>query len=293
MRQAIWLFLLFGLAAGTAAGQDQDKPKEEPKEVPKEEPKSQPKAPTAPEILEKFQGAFYYPGADMKARVTMDLINESGKKRTRVLSMLRKNAAKGKEQKYFLYFHEPGDVRRTAFLVWRYPEKDDDRWIFIPAVNSVRRVAASDSRSSFVGSDFTYEDISGRDLSADIHTLLREEKLGAADCYVVQSAPKSATDYTRKVAWIDRKTFLPRKEEYYDAQAEVARRFSADKIEDVPVGEGEAKRTIPTITRRTMRNVKSGHRTEVAFGSVAYDVGLDDAVFTERSLQDPPAKWIR
>ena len=293
MRHAIWLFLGVGLAAGAAAGQEQEEPKEEPKAETKEEPKSAPEALTAPEILERSQEAFHYPGADMKARVTMDLITGSGKKRTRVLSMLRKNAAKGKEQKYLLYFHDPGDVRRTAFLVWKYPEKDDDRWIFIPAVNSVRRVAASDSRSSFVGSDFTYEDISGRDLSADSHALLPEEKLGDADCFVVRSEPRSATDYTRKVAWIDRKTFLPRKEEYYDAQAEVARRFSADKIEDVPVGEGEAKRTIPTITRRTMRNVKSGHRTEVAFGSVAYDVGLDDAVFTERSLQDPPAKWIR
>ena len=87
---------------------------------------------TAAEIVDRAQAAFYSPGADMKARVVMDLINAEGKKRTRVLSMLRKNLPGGREQRYFLYFHEPGDVRRTAFLVWKYPEKDDDRWIFIP-----------------------------------------------------------------------------------------------------------------------------------------------------------------
>jgi outer membrane lipoprotein-sorting protein len=249
--------------------------------------------PTAAELVAKSQQAFYYPGADMKATVTMALITADGKTRSRVLTMLRKNDPRSASQKYFLYFHEPGDVRRTAFLVWKYPEKDDDRWIFIPAVNMIRRVAARDSRSSFVGSDFSYEDVSGRDLSADTHTLLREEKLGDADCYVVQSVPGTATDYTRKLTWIDKKTLLPRREEYYDARNELARLFTADAIVDIPAGEGAVQKTYPTVTKRTMKNVKSGHRTEVSFSSVVYDVGLDDGLFTERSLQSPPQRWIR
>ncbi len=244
---------------------------------------------TAAGILEKSEQAFYYPGSDMKARVVMDLINADGKKRTRVLTMLRKNVPGGREQRYFLYFHEPGDVRRTAFLVWKYPEKDDDRWIFIPAVNMIRRVAARDSRSSFVGSDFTYEDVSGRDLPADTHALLREEKLGDADCYVIQSIPKTSAEYTKKIAWIDKATFLPRKEEYYDARNEVARVFTADKIESISAG----GKVFPTVTRRTIKNVKSGHRTEVTFTNVSYNAGIEDGVFTEHSLQNPPRKWIR
>jgi outer membrane lipoprotein-sorting protein len=184
-------------------------------------------------------------------------------------------------------------VRRTAFLVWKYPERDDERWIFIPAVNTVRRVAASDSRSSFVGSDFSYEDVSGRDLSADTHTLLREEKLGDADCYVIQSVPRTATEYTKKLAWIDQKTFLSRREEYYDAQGELARLFTADTIENIAVGEGAARKTYPTVTKRTMKNVKSGHRTEVSFSDVSYNVGVDDRLFTERALQTPPLRWIK
>lgn len=248
--------------------------------------------PAATEILEQSQRAFYYPEKDMKAKVTMELVTDTGRKRTRVLTMLRKNVAGSRDQKYFLYFHEPGDVRGTAFLVWKYPEQDDDRWILIPAVNMVRRVAASDSRSSFVGSDFTYEDISGRDLPADTHTLVREEQLGEVNCYVIQSVPKTAAEYTKKLSWIDETTFLPRKEEYYDAQNEVARVFTADMIESISAGGGEMKKTVPTVTRRTMRNVKSGHRTEVRFDSVAYDLGLDEDVFAERALQNPPRKWI-
>lgn len=248
----------------------------------------------ATEILAKSQEAFFYAGPDMKAKVTMDLIAPGGAKRTRVLTMLRKNDGRrrgtGRNQKYFMYFHEPGDVRGTAFLVWKYPEKDDDRWIFVPAVNMVRRIAARDNRSSFVGSDFSYEDVSGRDLSADTHSLLREEKLNGADSYVIQSVPKGAADFTKKISWIDQKTFLPLKEEYYDAQGELARLFTADRIENVGGGGGKS---YPTAVRRTMKNVKSGHATEVVFSGVAYGVGLDEGVFTEAALQNPPRKWIQ
>ena len=247
-------------------------------------------APNAAEIVERSQQAFYYPGGDMRARISMDLITRGGQKRSRVLTMLRKNG-RGGEQKYFLFFHEPGDVRRTAFLVWKYPERDDDRWIFIPAINAVRRIAASDSRSSFVGSDFSYEDVSGRDLGAGVHSLLRGEKLGGAACYVIERKPKEPADYTRKLSWVDKATFLSRKEEYYDAQNQLARLFTADAIEDVAQGEG--KKAYPTIVRRTMKNVKSGHRTEVRFAGVAYELGLGEDVFTERALQSPPARWIQ
>ena len=119
---------------------------------------------TAESIMKKYQKAFYYAGKDMKAKVLMTLINKQGKMRTRELVMLRKNMGKNGEQKYFMYFNSPADVRRTTFMVWKYPERDDDRWLFIPAINLVNRIAANDNRSSFVGSDFTYEDISGRDL---------------------------------------------------------------------------------------------------------------------------------
>lgn len=240
-------------------------------------------------IIHRSQQAFYYAGGDMRAKVTMQLVTADGKTRTRVLTMLRKNAASGETQKYFLYFHEPGDVRRTSFLVWKYPEKDDDRWIFIPAVNMVRRIAASDSRSSFVGSDFTYEDLSGRDVGADEHRLVREERLGDADCYVVESLPKTPAEFKKKLSWIDKRSFLPRKEEYLDAQGDVARVFTADVVSAVPARSG----TLSTVTKRTMKNVKSGHRTEVTFADVAYDVGLDDRDFSERSLQSPPPGWIR
>ena len=248
---------------------------------------------SAVRIIENSQLAFYYQGDDMKARIIMELIDKDGGKRTRVMTMLRRDETEGGNQRYFIYFHKPGDVRRLTFMVWKYPQKEDDRWIFIPAVDLIRRIAADDKRSSFVGSDFTYEDISGRDVASDTHTLLRSEMLEERECYVIQSVPKEPTEYTKRLSWIDKKTFLPLKEEYYDAQNELFRVFTADKIEEITGAEGKDKKVFPTVTKRTMKNVKTGHRTEVTYKSVSYNLGLKDKDFSERQMRRPPRSWIR
>lgn len=250
-------------------------------------------AASAEEVMERSQRAFHYAGADAKGKLTMELINRDGGKRVRVLTMLRRNRESGGDQKYFMYFHEPGDVRRLTFMVWKYLAREDDRWIFIPAVDLIRRIATEDKYSSFVGSDFSYEDVSGRDVAEDTHTLLHEEALGDRETFVIESVPREAATFTKRVSWIDKENFLPLKEEYYDAQNELRRVFTADRIEDIATGEGDSRRVYPTIMKRTMRNVKTGHRTEVTVNSVTYDLGLKDADFSERRMRRPPRSWIR
>lgn len=237
------------------------------------------------EIIKRSQQAFYYAGSDMKADVDMTLTNKAGKTRFRKMTMLRVNVEGSLDQKFYIYFHRPADVRGTTFLVLKYPEKDDDRWLFISAIKLVKRIASSDQFSSFVGSDFTYEDISGRDLKADDHRFLKTEQVNDKSAYVVESMPTSPAAYTRKVSWIDTTTLLPLKEEYYDLQSELYKVFSADRIENV--------KGIPTIMKRSITNVKRSHRTEVLYKTVDYGLGMPDSVFTKRALRRPPLKWIK
>ncbi|MEW6410194.1 MAG: outer membrane lipoprotein-sorting protein [Nitrospirota bacterium] len=241
---------------------------------------------TAEEVMKKSQAAFLYQGKDFKARVMMKLISKGGAERIRELTMLRKNYGDvGGDQKYFIYFFQPADVRDMTFMVYKYPAKDDDRWLFVPAINMVRRIAAQDKRSSFVGSDFTYEDVSGRDIEDDTHAIVKEERLGARDCYVVKSTPKAGdVDYSYKISWIDKTNFLPLKEEYYDRKGELYKVFTADEIKDV--------KGFPTVTKRTMKNLQSGHRTEVTYTKANYNIGLPDDAFTERYLRKPERRWI-
>ncbi|MBI4684396.1 MAG: outer membrane lipoprotein-sorting protein [Nitrospirae bacterium] len=243
-------------------------------------------AATPDEIMKKSQAAFLYQGKDFKSRVMMKLVSKGGQERIREMTMLRKNyGLPGGEQKYFIYFFQPADVKDMTFMVYKYPGKDADRWLFIPAISMVRRIAAKDKYSSFVGSDFTYEDVSGRNLEDDNHSIAKEEKYNGKDCFVVKSTPKAADmEYRYKLSWIEKTGFLPLKEEYYDKRGEIYKVFTADELKDV--------KGFPTITKRTMKNLQSSHMTEVTYLKVDYNIGIEDSLFSERFLKQPPKKWI-
>ena len=124
----------------------------------------------------------------------------------------------------------------------------------------------------------------GIDSSNNSPVVLLKEKSGERDCYVVKSAPKAGdADYSHRLSWIDKTTFLPVKEEYYDQKGELYRLFTAEEIKEVD--------GLPTITRRMMKNLQSGHATEVTYTRVEYNIGIEDALFSERFMRQPPKKW--
>jgi hypothetical protein len=241
----------------------------------------------AEEIMRRSSLVQFYSGNDMKSKVTMRLLSKEGGERVRVLIMARRNVKTGGDQKYFILFLQPADVRDMTFLVWKYPQRDSDRWLYIPAIKLVKRIAADDKRSSFVGSDFSYEDVSGRAAEEDNQMLLREEKYEGKEVFVVKSVPKDekSVDFGYKVSWVDKGSFVLWKEEYYDKRGSLYKVFTADEVKPI--------QGFPTTVKRTMRNVETGHWTEVTYGEVKYNLGLADSLFTERSLRNPPRELAR
>ena len=241
----------------------------------------------AEEIMRRSALVQYYSGNDMRTKVTMRLLSKEGGERVRELVMTRRNVKAGGDQKYFILFLRPADVRDMTFLVWKYPLKDSDRWLYIPAIKLVKRIAANDKRSSFVGSDFSYEDVSGRAVEEDNHALLREEKYEGKEVLVIKSVPKNekSADFGYKVSWIDKGNFVLWREEYYDKRGSLSRVFTADEVKSI--------QGIPTTVKRTMKNVQTGHWTEVTYEEVKYNLGLVDSLFTERSLKNPPRELVR
>ncbi|MCP4455017.1 MAG: outer membrane lipoprotein-sorting protein, partial [Planctomycetes bacterium] len=117
--------------------------------------------PDVKEIVKKANLVAYYQADDGKAKVTMTITPRQGPKRKREFNILRKDVVDGGDQNYYVYFLNPPDVRKMVYLVHKHVDDDDDRWLFMPAIDRVNRVAAGDKRTSFVGSDFLYEDVSG------------------------------------------------------------------------------------------------------------------------------------
>jgi outer membrane lipoprotein-sorting protein len=234
---------------------------------------------SADAIVAKANQASYYAGKDGSAKVKMVLSDG----RTREFAILRRNADEGLDQKFYVYFTAPADVRKMAYLVHKKPGGNDDRWLFLPALNLVKRIAPGDKRTSFVGSDFLYEDVSGRSLAEDVHELIETTDTQ----YVIKNTPKSpaTVEFASYTVWIDKASFLPRKAEYLDKRGTLYRRVAASKVETVG---GH-----PTVMESTVEDLISGSRTVNTFTDVAYDMGLKDRLFTERFLRRPPREVTR
>lgn len=216
-------------------------------------------------------------GNDERSETTMTLLTKQGEKRIRKMEMLRLGKASAK--KVLIHFLEPADVRGVGFMVWRHKGKDDERWLYLPSLKMVRRIAAADKRGSFVGSDFVYEDVAGRDADQDNHTLIRSEKINDQDGFVVESVPKDpkSAEYSKKISWVRKDNFVVIKETYTDKQGKELKQFAVDKLEQI--------QGIWTILQMTMRNVQTGHYTIVTWDKVKYNTGLSDDNFTERYLR--------
>ena len=129
---------------------------------------------SALDIIKQSNLAAVYPASDGRTEARMLIVDKQGRKQQRQFTILRKNIEKGGNQHYLVVFSRPSDVARTTFLVEKRPGQDDHRWLYLPGLDLVKRISAGDKRTSFVGSTFFYEDISGRDISQDNFELLEE-----------------------------------------------------------------------------------------------------------------------
>jgi hypothetical protein len=139
-----------------------------------------------------------------------------------------------------------------------------------------------------MGSDFSYEDVSGRHWSKDSHKLLGEETLGATPVYVLESTPKEPEErLARMKYWIDKQTFMPLKVEFYDQDGRIYKSYESGQVTDV--------QGIPTIMVRTMTSPLEGTRTVILVNpkNLRYDIGLKETDFSERSLKNPPTAYFK
>ena len=238
---------------------------------------------TADAIVAKANLASYYAGDDGLSDVAMTITDSQGRQRIREFRILRKDITDGGEQKFYVYFEKPADVAKMVYMVWKHLDRDDDRWLYLPALDLVRRIAASDKRSSFVGSHFVYEDVSGRNPEADTHELVSED----GDFYVLKNTPKDSqgVDFAYYTVQIRKDNFLPVKAEYYDDQEKLIRSIEALKVEDV--------QGYPTVVSSKAVDLLRGGETTMSFNNVRYDVGIGEDVFAERYLRRPPVQWVK
>ena len=211
---------------------------------------------------------------DMKSDMTMKLIDKKGRERVRTVRIIRQG-----DERQIMWFLAPADVRGTSFLRISNEDRNDDMWLYLPAFKKVRRIATKARKENFMGSDFTYEDMEKRKLKDYTYKLVREERLGDHECYVVESIPKESvdSDYSKIISWVWKDDYLIIKEEFYDGKGELR------KVKTMSGLEKHNQYWIPGGLK--MENVQKQHVTDIAFDNIEVDTGAEDDLFSTAYLQ--------
>jgi hypothetical protein len=222
---------------------------------------------------------------DVTQKFTMTLVDSRGSKRVRDLVTYAKEYG-ARETRTITFFQSPSEVKGVGFLAWSYPNRDDDQWLYLPALKRVRQITANTRRQSFQGSDFSYEDLQLFDDIRDwteedaASALIKEnETIDGMPCAVIEVRPKEKEiQYSRFILWLDRKESTFRKIEFYDVKDDAL-------LKVLGFGDWKTVDGVPTPHRLEMVNSKKGTRTLMEFAEVRYNQGLADEIFTQRYLE--------
>ena len=217
---------------------------------------------------------------DLTGQLTYTNISKSGRKQTRTLEQHILRTQKG-EYTYnlLLEFISPQDVAGTSTLTLQHERKDDEQWLYLPALRMSKRISPSKKSDRFMGTEITYEDLSGylsEPLDDYQYSLLGEETINGRTAYKVEALPKQGirTQYGKRQLWIDKATHLMAKTLFYDHKSELLKTYEATEIR--PVGSGEHYRA----HQIKMENVQTGNTTMVKYEDFVINEGVDAAMFS-------------
>jgi len=237
----------------------------------------------ARKIILKANLASYYSGDDGRAQARMIIVDAQGNKQMRQFTILRKDQNDLGDQDMLVFFSRPTDVKGTVFRVLKKVESTDDRWLYLPALDLVKRISAGDKRTSFVGAHFFYEDISGRNPNEDNFTLLTTNNR----YYTLKAEPKdkASVEFTHYIVNIDKSTFLPMTVVYFNQQGNKTRSLEVLKTKVID--------GFTTVLHSRMTQHADGSYTDMQLRKVKYNLGFPDSIFSERSLRKLPKVWLK
>ncbi len=177
-------------------------------------------------------------------------------------------------------FDTPRDVKGTAFLNYTHKKGDDDQWLYLPALKRVKRISSRNKSGSFMGSEFSYEDITSQEIEKYTYKWIREEIYEGNDCFVSERYPvdKKNSGYSRQVAWIDKEEYRTWKVEYYDRKNMHLKTLTMSDFE-------QYKSKFWRALELYMVNHQTGKSTLLQFSNYKFNVGLTDADFNKNSLK--------
>jgi hypothetical protein len=232
-------------------------------------------------------------GKDARTTMRMKLFDRHGRSRERALTMvsLRGRGTPGAASdapdgdRLLLRFTYPNDIRGTGFLVWEHPDGEDERFLYLPSLGRVRRIAGAETQESFVGSDFTYEDIGGREFDEYSYAIAEENASWTPPsggvprpAWRLESRREDpSAQFPRVVSTILKDSFVVVAADIYNRRNEKQKVYTVRRLDRV---EG-----IWTAMEAEMSNAQEKSRTELLIETADYDVGVKESDFSRRELE--------
>jgi hypothetical protein len=227
-------------------------------------------------------------GDNRTDKIEMILIDKGGNQRLRELQAYGKD--KGKDTLSIMFFLSPADVKDTGFLTWDYDEagKDDDQWLYLPALRKTKRIASTDKSGSFMGSDFNYSDMTKPDLEQYDFTLKREVEVDGAKTWEIESVPRKEetadeTGYSKGVAWVRQDNYVVIRGVRWVYKSTRMKFMQVTKLEKI-----DGIWTPLEMKMDTREGNAVVHSTVLRFGDVKYNQKLTQDFFTVRQLEKGP-----
>jgi hypothetical protein len=218
---------------------------------------------------------------DMK----MLLIDKNGGQRKRTIRSFRMDV--GPDTHSIMFFLDPADVKDTGFLTYDYEdfEKDDDQWLYLPALKKTKRIASGDKSGSFMGSDFTYADLTDRNLDNYDYELLKEDELDGVPVWIVQAIPNTdkeidETGYTKQIVFVRQDNHVMVRAKSWLKKGGRQKYFDVKKLEQI-----DGIWTPTEMHMTTKKGKKTLHKTILVSDNVKYNQTMDESQFSVRQLE--------
>lgn len=181
--------------------------------------------------------------------------------------------------KSLMTFVSPKDVSGTSFLTYSHVSKEDDQWMYLPSFKRIKRISSKNKSGSFMGSEFSYEDLSSFEVSKYDFLYIGEETYQKEKCYIVESYPKNKfSGYSKLVSWINIEKMRTEKVEYYDKDGALLKILSVKKFSKL-----NEKFWRPVVS--IMENKQSGNVTEMYWTNIKLKTGLVQSDFSKNALK--------
>ena len=215
----------------------------------------------------------------------MILIDKNGNQRLRKIRSFRRD--QGEDTHSILFFLSPPDVKDTGFLTYDYDDadKDDDQWLYLPALKKTKRIASNDKSGSFMGSDFTYADLATRELDNYDYSLLKEGEVGGHKVWIVQAIPNTKdeieeTGYTKSIFFVRQDNDVVIRTKNWVKKGSREKYFDVKQLEQI---DGIWVATEMHMT--TKKGTRTLHKTVIKASNVRFNQDLAESRFTVRQLE--------